>query len=409
MIGDQSTVCLKSAKMEKMSTSHEASMEDEYREPNSTFRRVYAALNKACRLMSDDFRNVRGTLMNSRENVQTLIQNACAELRLQEGMLAADNTSAPRLDRIEEQITELKNTIKETAIAKTYAQATSSTMASTETEVKTKQQELRQQREKWKMEKAKFEVTLSISNATEETKKILATKSHKEITEQCQTAIEQANIKNIGTTKLNGVNKLPNHLRIQYKTEEQAKLLQEMDWNKVFNGTTLHRPKYGVVIHGVPKAKVNLAIKTTITQLQQENEEIPITNIAPLRRKPREDTTHQSIVVFTEDTTAANKYIKQGFYIENERFPTERYCPQVQITQCFKCHNYDHRAIHCKREQTCGKCTENHATDKYTNTKIKCSQCGGNHEAWRFECPARIAESKRLQAVKRTSSYLFTT
>jgi hypothetical protein len=317
--------------------------------------------------------------------------------------------SAAQLDQLSEQIIELKNTIKEaattTVTAKTYAQVTSPTIVPTEIKAK-QQQELRQQREKWRMEKAKYQVTRSMS---EEAKESLVKMSDKELTEKCQLTIEQAKIPNISTIKLNGVNKLPNHLCLQCKTEEQAKLLEQVDWSKTFNGLTLQKPKHGVVIHGVPKAKVNLSMKTTVPQLQEENKSIPIISIVPLRRKLREETTHQSIVIFTEDIDAANYCIRRGFYIDYQYFTAERYCPQLQITQCFKCSNYGHRATQCKREQKCGKCAGNHNTKECTNTEIKCIQCGGKHEVWHHACPARIAESRRLNAVKRASSYLFTT
>jgi hypothetical protein len=228
------------------------------------------------------------------------------------------NISSIRFDQIEEQLTELKNTIKETATVKTYAQAATPTTVSAE--IKAKQQlELRQRKEQWRMEKAKYQVTLSTS---QEVKEKLAKLSHKEITEKCQLTIEQAK-------------KLPNHLCLQCKTEEQAKLLQQVDWSKAFNGLTLQKPKYGIVIHGVPKAKVNLSMKTAVPQLQEENKSIPIASIVPLRRKHHEETTHQSLIVFTEDVEAANYCIRWGFYIDYQSFPAERYCQQLQITQCF--------------------------------------------------------------------------
>jgi hypothetical protein len=61
----------------------------------------------------------------------------------------------------------------------------------------------------------------------------------------------------------------------------------------------------------------------------------------------------QSIVVFTEDPYAADKCIQLGMYINSRRFPAERYAPQLQITQCFNCGDYGHRAAQCKRKEKC--------------------------------------------------------
>jgi hypothetical protein len=377
-------------------------------ERDVTFNSVFQMLEEVLETLSKQ--TVRGEAAKLKEN-------ACQQIELiqayNDGLerIYGNKKVNTRFDTIEQEIKELKSIVKEAAMAtggtaKTYAQMTN--MPTTvSTEIKAKQQlEQRQQREKWRMEKAKYQVTLSTN---EEIKGSLAKMSHKEITEKCQLTIEQAKIPNISTIKLNGVNKLPNHLRLQCKTEEQAKLLEQVDWSKAFNGLTLQKPKYGIVIHGVPKSKVNLSMTTTVPQLQEENKSIPITGILPLRRKPREETTHQSIVIFTEDIDAANYCIRRGFYIDYQYFTAERYCPQLQITQCFKCSNYGHRATQCKREQKCGKCAGNHNTNECTNTEIKCTQCGGKHEVWHHACPARIAESRRLNAVKKASSYLFTT
>ena len=126
-----------------------------------------------------------------------------------------------------------------------------------------------------------------------------------------------------------------------------------------------------------------------------------ITGISPLLRKNNHDSDkvklHHSIVLSTNDRHAANKCIENGCYIEYLHHAAERFNPQRQIMQCFNCCEYGHRAANCKRHSRCGKCGEKH------NTR----ECKGSHEAWHFECPARIAESKRLDELTGSSSDLF--
>src|SRR5271169_3479781 len=125
-----------------------------------------------------------------------------------------------------------------------------------------------------------------------------------------------------------------------------------------------------------------------------------ITGISPLLRKINRDTDkvklHHSIVVSTNDRHAANKCMTNGCYIEYLHHPAERFNPQRQITQCFNCCEYGHQAANCKRHSRCGKCGEKHNTRECKSSTVHCIQCKGSHEAWHFECPARIADSRRL-------------
>jgi hypothetical protein len=61
------------------------------------------------------------------------------------------------------------------------------------------------------------------------------------------------------------------------------------------------------------------------------------------------------------------------------------YLPQHQLTQCYNCHQYGHRAASCKNPPQCGQCK---STDHKANKcniepmQFKCCNCDGNHEAW---------------------------
>ena len=180
--------------------------------------------------------------------------------------------------------------------------------------------------------------------ASMETKKILATASSQDITKRCQQAIENANIKDI---KLRGVNKLAkNDIRLQCESEEKAKQLQAIDWNSAFKGLKVRKATYGLVIHGVQREDINLLEpNTTAELLQQENTNINITKVTPLRRKPKTEAKHHSIIVFTEDSAAVDRCIREGFYINYRRYQPERYTPHLQVMQCFKCGEYGHRVV----------------------------------------------------------------
>ena len=116
---------------------------------------------------------------------------------------------------------------------------------------------------------------------------------------------------------------------------------------------------------------------------------------------------HQSIVVYLNNHHDANKMIKNGFHIDCFHHAAERFCPQFQIKQCYNCCDYGHQATHCKRQPRCGKCGDKHNTRECKNTKVYCVQCGGAHEAWHAECPARTAEKDRLEEQMGQSAVYF--
>ena len=326
-----------------------------------------------------------------------------------------ESASSNRLDKIEQELREIKAAILEPvkSWAQITAPATTAMKNPCSPNSKTITAQVKQQKmERVRAERAEHEVTLSAHEATEETKSKLAATSAKEITQLLQHAIN-ISTGNDDKPKLQGFNRLANSgIRLQCKTAEEAQQLRNIDWSKAFKGLKVHKPKYGIVIHGVPTEEFDITdSKATTTLLQQCNENIPITRITPLRRKASNSRTpaHQSIVVFTDDAQAADQCIRMGFFINYLSYPAERYTPQLNITQCYKCCGYAHRAAHCKRKQKCGKCGhEDHNSNECPNSERQCANCHGEHEAWHHECPTRIAESQRLADMKINTSPYFT-
>ena len=273
----------------------------------------------------------------------------------------------------------------------------------------------RQQAEDTRRERAKFVFTLSTKLVTEAAKKELALQHPKEITARCQQAIDRANI--ASPPKVQGINPPRNdQIRLQFKTVEELRDLQEVNWSEAYEGLKANKPKYGVVIHGVAKSAVDLKVNhdETIKEWEKDNETkgIKIAKVIPLRRERNEQGTggkHHSIVVFTHDPVSADHCIRYGFFIDKLWHKTARYTPQYFLTQCYKCHEFGHRAMSCKRKEKCGKCAhQDHTTANCTSAELKCVNCKGNHEAWHVGCQAREQENQRLSVLKKGGWGYFT-
>ena len=136
---------------------------------------------------------------------------------------------------------------------------------------------------------------------------------------------------------------------------------------------------------------------------------IKVQRVAPLTKRLKNPSAPtQSIVIFTGCPKAANDAIIEGVRIKGRYYAARRYITQNQIRQCFKCQGYGHKAELCTRKTTCGNCAQEHETKSCTEGKSKCAQCTGEHPAWHRECPRRVKEYERLEAIIATTPPLFT-
>ena len=297
--------------------------------------------------------------------------------------VAQPSTAANRLDAIDQKLEELKtitatNTAKveelkaiiTTSSEKTWAQiAASSTDTSTAKAKPTIGPEKVQQREQAKREREQYEITLNATLAKDEIRTLIDKEHPKVIKAQFQKAVDAAALPS--TPKVVSINKLPkNTIRLQFKTTEQAEQSRKasINWDIAYEGVKVHKPIYGIVVHGVKFDAINLDIDHSdiIKEWEEDNSDrgIKIIKIATLRRIAKhKPTAHHSLKIYTEDKDAANKCIQRGFVIDSVKHKVERYAPQWHLNQCYKCHGFGHRATFCKRKEKCGKCSkEDHTT-----------------------------------------------
>ena len=271
-----------------------------------------------------------------------------------------------KLEAIKEATTTSFKEIKEATMnsEKSWAQiAATNTTTTTKVTIQAKRREfqetLRKQREP-------YQVTLTTTD--KESQKTITDMRPYQINKCCQDII---NTETDEKPKLNGISKITNGIRLQCKSPEDANILRMLNWNSAFEGLRIHKQKYGIVVHGVSvdemEALANGDTKAATLKEWEEENGIKLGTVKPLRRKPRANRIpppHQSIVVLTEDPYEADKCIKLGFFTESQHHKAEKYVPQLHITQCYKCHEYGHRATHCKQKEKCGKCgAEDHKTD----------------------------------------------
>ena len=326
----------------------------------------------------------------------------------QDGIQSRESTmETDRISSIENDLKDIKATLKDaiTMKTKTWAEVASNTEPGMSALDRKQKLDIakKERMEKLRREREKTEVALTTRNASENMKTKLANMNEADIMKQIQQGMQQAGK---DPTKICGVKKTPNHgLKIRCTNEENAKEVRKLDWNQALEGASTIEQMYGFVVHGVmkydidPDSHKSEEIKSRIEYANYET--ITVAKVKPLRRRNRNPTaTTHSIVIFTKCPKEADECIQNGINIEHRHYLPEKYIPQCQITQCFKCQGYGHKASICTRKATCGKCAQEHETKNCESETRKCALCKGPHAAWERECPARHRESERMEAKK---------
>ena len=261
-------------------------------------------------------------------------------------------------------------------------------------------------------EQNKLEIVLTTQEMRADMKEHIKQQSHAEITAKLQQNVESQMKDNFPI--IHGIAKLKSQdIRIHCNTEEEVKQLRELNWNEAYDGLTVHRPKYGLMIPGISIDMIDPNdVKNPELARQLENQNkgsgIQITGMKLLRRKRKNNARYYSLVVFLTSPEAADRCMKHGFYINHQRFHPEKYAPQFQLIQCYKCQKYGHHATSCKSlHEICAKCGEHHPTPQCHSETHKCAGCKGEHPAWHHDCPNRIIAIQNLTARKREAPSYF--
>jgi len=272
--------------------------------------------------------------------------------------------------------------------------------------------------EKIKQQREKLTITITAATAPDTTKNQLKSMHAKELTQKCQSAITEQ-FKEGHIPKIHGVNKLSNDTyRFHCESKEDPQLLKEMDWSSIFSGAMVYKRKYGLVIHGVPKKDLDPTTTeendTSEHEIEEENasRNLHVEKITPLRRSQKHlnrIAAHHSIVIFTNSAEEADECIRQGMFIKRRFYSPEKYTPQHNITQCFKCYKFGHLAKQCKSEQKCGNCGDKKHTHEAEecHNDTKCIGCSEPHPARHIECRKRDEEGSRLEEQKTSNPSRF--
>jgi len=332
-------------------------------------------------------------------------------------ILARMNEFSQEMKGVRKELIEVKTSIatSPTTTEPTYAQALTRTPAPRATANMLLPEE-KHRIEQEKKDRALYEITLSMRDATAETRELLTKGAREEIKAAFQNIINEWSpydkpiiqaVNTLGTTTL----------KLHFRSKEETAKIRSLkiSWDWAYEGVKVHNPQYDIVVHGVPTAAINdeVSSEELIKQWEEQNDiynNLKITRITPLWRNNRQGSpaTHKSMIVFMENASIANEIIMRGFFIDSQVLKAERYAPHLHINQCYHCHGFGHKSTHCQRKEKCGRCSkEDHRTNECNARKPHCANCKGDHEAWSPDCEKKTEESWHLHQMRTNSPALF--
>ena len=122
-------------------------------------------------------------------------------------------------------------------------------------------------------------------------------------------------------------------------------------------------------------------------------------------------TTSKMVKVQFSSTAMANKAVKEGIIILNQRIPPRKIEKEifVKLVPCNNCFNYEHETKNCTREKQtlCVFCGESgHRQSECGNTAARCINCGEAHRTLAARCKVRkdLIKKRRKEIRQRSRS-----
>ena len=162
------------------------------------------------------------------------------------------------------------------------------------------------------------------------------------------------------------------------------------------------RRTYAVIAKAVPRSLVERWLEDELKQTIQEVNKITVTRCKA--KLPREgDRPYGSLILEVEEVTDAQSLCERGLVVDAQIFNCEPYSGELQVTQCFKCHAYGHRAKTCTKKEKCGFCGDpqhnggDPACPRRKDRAPKCINCKGLHPAWDRSCRVALVEKQQIK------------
>ncbi len=118
------------------------------------------------------------------------------------------------------------------------------------------------------------------------------------------------------------------------------------------------------------------------------HENLKVLRIVWLKKIAKSKKTHSLLIIEIAIEVMMNQLMNMSMLNSYQECACKLFEKNCCITQCFRCHEFDHMTKFCKKNQRCKKCADKHHIKKcmmFLNRRC-CINCNENHELWRCIC-----------------------
>jgi len=170
-------------------------------------------------------------------------------------------------------------------------------------------------------------------------------------------------------------------------------LKKTQTWAKeIMSSTHVTRRIFVMLIHEV-HTTINISNqKKIIERLIKDNmrlhKDLKVLRIVWLKKIAESEKTHSSLIVKITIKAMMNQLMNMSMLNSYQECACKLFEKNCYITQCFRCHEFNHMTKFCRKNQHCKKCADKHHIKKcamFLNKRC-CINCNKNHELWKHIC-----------------------
>ncbi len=193
-----------------------------------------------------------------------------------------------------------------------------------------------------------------------------------------------------------------------------ANLKKTQTWAKeIARSTRVTRRIFAVLAHEIRTTIDTSNQKKIIERLIKNNarlhEDLKVLRIVWLKKMTDSEKIHSSLIVKIAIEAMTNWLMNMNLLNSYQECACKLFEKNCCITQCFRCHKFDHMTKFCRKNQRCKKCADKHHIEKcmMSLNRRRCINCNENHELWRCICLKWQQQMKQSFEIYRNRSFKY--
>jgi len=176
-------------------------------------------------------------------------------------------------------------------------------------------------------------------------------------------------------------------------SDARANLKKTQTWAKeIASLTRVARQTFAMLTHEVcttiDMSNQEKIIERLIKNNVRLHEDLKVLRIVWLKKVADSEKTHSLLIVKIMIEAMMNQLMNMSMLNSYQECACKLFEKNCCITQCFRCHEFDHMTKICRKNQRCEKCAGKHHIEKcvMSSNRRRCVNCNENHELWRRIC-----------------------